>query len=83
MSLEVLQNIALFGLFALFAFFLCGLAIFSGMYVYFDAKKRTQSRLTAAALTAAVFMTCWPLSFLVYLWCIAKMDSKRRTFSHN
>lgn len=49
------------------------------LYVYFDAERRTNSRLLAALLAIAIVMRYWPISFLAYLVCTAMLDRRRLT----
>jgi hypothetical protein len=49
----------------------------TGLYVYFDAERRSQSRAFAAGLAIAVSLCYWPISFLMYIACTVVIDRRR------
>ncbi|HWL09257.1 MAG TPA: hypothetical protein VNQ76_12695 [Planctomicrobium sp.] len=53
--------------------------VITSLYVYFDAEKRSGSRLFSVILTVSLALSHWPISFLVYLACTAILDRRWKT----
>ena len=48
----------------------------TALYVYFDVEKRTNNRAVSLALSVAVFLCYWPVSFFAYLGCCVLLDRR-------
>ena len=48
----------------------------TALYVFFDVEKRSNNRVMSFALSVAVFLAYWPVSFFAYLICCAIIDRR-------
>jgi hypothetical protein len=49
----------------------------TAIFVYFDAKVRSKSRIFAVGLAIAGALSYWPLSYLTYFVCTIVIDRSR------